>query len=196
MLKKIISGGKPGVELAALDAAIRLDIPHGGWCYRNRKTDGGVLPKHYNVKEIDNPSYFERLEKNIIDSDGTVVLTYGQMAIGSKAIKDLADKYNTPLLNVNLGDHSLDHTVSLIRKWMTKHDIKAVYFTGSKTGHGRSPKIYDEVIQVIEGVCGVKREKFFGFLEEDETTDSAKDTLNRNDNSHDSENHFRRSNRR
>jgi hypothetical protein len=30
MLKKIISGGKPGVELAALDAAIRLDIPHEG----------------------------------------------------------------------------------------------------------------------------------------------------------------------
>ena len=78
MITKIISGGKPGVELAALDAAIRLDIPHAGWCYRNRKTDGGVLPEQYNVREIKNPSYFERLEKNIIDSGGTVVLTYGQ----------------------------------------------------------------------------------------------------------------------
>ena len=73
MIKKIISGGNPGVEIAALDAAIRLDIPHAGWCYRDRKTDGGVLADHYNVKEIDNPSYFERLEKNIIDSEGTVV---------------------------------------------------------------------------------------------------------------------------
>jgi len=30
MLKKIISGGQPGVEIVALDAAIRLDIPHEG----------------------------------------------------------------------------------------------------------------------------------------------------------------------
>jgi len=168
MLKKIISGGKPGVELAALDAAIRLNIPHGGWCYRNRKTDGGVLPEHYNVKEIENPSYFERLEKNVIDSEGTVVLTYGQMVVGSKAVKDVADKCNKPLLNVNLDGHSLDQTVTLIRKWMTEHEIDTIYFTGSKTGRGPGTKIYDEVIQIIEGVCGVKREKFFGFQEEDE----------------------------
>jgi hypothetical protein len=185
MIKKIISGGKPGVELAALDAAIRLDIPHGGWCYRNRKTDGGVLPEHYNVSEIDNPSYFERLEKNVIDSEGTVVLTYGQMVVGSKAVKDVADKYNKPLLNVNLDGHYLDQTVSLIRKWMTEHEIDTIYFTGSKTGRSPGTKVYDEVIQIIEGICGVKREKFFGFLEEDETPDSGKDTINRNDNSHD-----------
>ncbi len=63
MIKKIISGGQPGVELAALDAAIRLHIPHEGLCYRDRKTDGGNLPERYNVKEIDTPSYFQRREK-------------------------------------------------------------------------------------------------------------------------------------
>lgn len=97
---------------------------------------------------------------------------------------------NTGFSNVDLSktiglDHPPDHTVSSIRKWMTKHEIDTIYFTVSKTGSGRSTKIYDEVIQVIEGVCGVKREKFFGFQEEDETTDSGKDTLNRIDNSHD-----------
>jgi hypothetical protein len=30
MIKKIISGGLPGVESAALDAAIKLDISHEG----------------------------------------------------------------------------------------------------------------------------------------------------------------------
>ena len=172
MITKIISGGKPGVELAALDAAIRLDIPHAGWCYRNRKTDGGVLPEQYNVREIKNPSYFERLEKNIIDSGGTVVLTYGQRAVGSKAVKDLADKHSKPLLNVNLGERSLNHTVSLIREWMTNHEIDTIYFTGSKTSHGLSKKIYDVVIQIIEGVCGITREKFFGFQEDDTATTS------------------------
>ena len=28
---KIVSGGQTGVDRAALDVAIRLEIPHGGW---------------------------------------------------------------------------------------------------------------------------------------------------------------------
>jgi hypothetical protein len=172
MIKKIISGGNPGIEIAALDAAIRLDIPHTGWCYRDRKTDGGHLAEYYNVKEIDNPSYFERLEKNIIDSEGIVVLTIGQPAVRYKAVKDLAVQHNKPVLDVNLDEHSLDHTVSLIRKWMTDHEIDTIYFTGSKTSSGRSTIIYDEVIRVIRGVCGIARENFFGFHEEDDAPSS------------------------
>jgi len=170
MLKMIMSGGNPGIEIAALDAAIRLDIPHAGWCYRDRKTDGGVLAEHYNVKEIDNPSYFERLEKNIIDSEGIVVLTYGRRALGDKAVKDLAVQHNKPLLDINLGEHSLDNTVSLIRNWMANHEINTIYFTGSKTGLDHGTNIYDEVIQIIRGICGIAREKFFGFQERDDDT--------------------------
>lgn len=150
MLKKIISGGQTDAGIAALDAAIKLDIPHAGWCYQGRKTDAGVLAEHYNVKEIDNPSYFERLEKNIIDSEGTIIFSWGQPAVGPKAVKDLADRHNKPLLNVNLKEHTLNHTVNLIRKWMTDHHINTIYFTGSKTGLGRSRKIYKMVIQIIE----------------------------------------------
>ena len=172
MIKKIISGGNPGIEIAALDAAIRLDIPHAGWCYRDRKTDGGVLAKHYNVKEIDNPSYFERLEKNIIDSEGIVLLTYGRRALGDKAVKDLAVQHNKPLLDVNLGEQTLDSTVSLIRDWMTNHAINTIYFTGSKKGLDHGTKIYDDVIQIIRGICGIVRERFFGFQERDDDTPS------------------------
>jgi len=31
MLQKIISGGQTGAERAALDLAIKLGLPHGGW---------------------------------------------------------------------------------------------------------------------------------------------------------------------
>ena len=41
MIKKIISGGQTGADQAALDVAIKLGIPHGGWipkiCRRKRK---------------------------------------------------------------------------------------------------------------------------------------------------------------
>ncbi|MBW2431820.1 MAG: hypothetical protein JRF56_22930 [Deltaproteobacteria bacterium] len=171
MIKKIIAGGQPGVEIAVLDAAIRLGIPHEGWCYRDKKTGGGVLGSRYNVKEIDNPSYFERLEKNIIDSDGTVVLSYGRLVFGSIAVKNLTEKNNKPCLNVNLSEHPLNHAISLIRRWMTNHGIAQIYFTGSKKGGGLGANVYDEVIQIIEGICGVEREQFLGFQEEDDIDD-------------------------
>ena len=166
MINKIISGGQPGVEIAALDAAIRLNIPHAGWCYQGRKIDGGILDKQYNVKEIDNPSYFQRLENNIVDSEGTIVLTYGQLVMGSKAVRDIAEKNNKPYLNVNLSKHPLNHATASIRKWMAKNEVTTVYFTGTKTGAGLSPNVYDEVILVIEGICGVEREQFLGFEEQ------------------------------
>jgi len=43
MLTKIISGGQTGADRAALDVAIELDIPHGGWIRKGRKTEDGDL---------------------------------------------------------------------------------------------------------------------------------------------------------
>ena len=167
MIRNIISGGQPGVELAALDAAIQLDIPHAGWAYKGRKTDDGVLSEAYNVKGIENPSYFERLEKNIIDCEGVVILTYGQLLIGLKGVRELAEKRRKPCLHLELRDCTTNHAISSIRKWMDNHEIEVIYFTGPKPA-GAS-KIYRDVTLIIQGICGVEREqeKFLGFQEED-----------------------------
>ncbi len=158
MIKKIISGGQPGVEIAALDAAIQFDIPHAGWAYKGRKTEEGVLPEQYNVKGIDNPSYFERLEKNIIDSEGTVILTYGQLLIGLKGVRKLAENLKKPCLHVELMECTTNHAISSIRKWMLNHEIEVVYFTGQKPVGGAS-EIYRDVLRIIEGICRTHREQ-------------------------------------
>jgi hypothetical protein len=51
MLTKIISGGQTGVDQAALDTAINLDIPHG-WIPKGRKTEAGILPEKYKLNEM------------------------------------------------------------------------------------------------------------------------------------------------
>ena len=157
MLKKIISGGQTGVERAALDAAIKLDIPHDGWTYKGRKTEEGVLPEQYNVKEIENPSYFERLENNIVDSDGTVILTFGQVPIVNRAITDLANKHKKPYLHIDLIECTRNHAIASVRKWMIGYEIETVYFTGSKP-HA-APNVYEEAMQAIEGIYQVQLEQ-------------------------------------
>ena len=34
LVERVISGGQAGADQGALDAAIALGIPHGGWCLR------------------------------------------------------------------------------------------------------------------------------------------------------------------
>ena len=46
-----LSGTQTGVDRAALDIAIELEIPHGGWCPYERKAEDGCIPLKYNLKE-------------------------------------------------------------------------------------------------------------------------------------------------
>jgi hypothetical protein len=64
---------------AALDAAIELDIPHGGWIPKGRKTEDGRLPEKYQLKEMPTGSYAARTEQNVIDSDGTLIISHGKL---------------------------------------------------------------------------------------------------------------------
>ena len=52
MIKKIISGGQTGAGQAALDVALKFDIPYGGWIPKGRKTEKGPLPEKYLLKEV------------------------------------------------------------------------------------------------------------------------------------------------
>jgi Circularly permutated YpsA SLOG family len=52
MLKKIKSGGLTVADQAALDAAISLGIPHGGYIPWGRMTEIGQLPLKYKLKEL------------------------------------------------------------------------------------------------------------------------------------------------
>ena len=150
MLKKIISGGQIGAERAALDAAIKLNIPHGGWTYEGRKTDDGPLLEKYKLQEISNTSFSKRIEKNILDSGGTVIFTHGKLTIGLKMTEALATTHKRPCLHIDLNETPLYVAASTIRAWMIKHGTEIVYFTGLKIG--KDSHIYSEVVKIIEGI--------------------------------------------
>ena len=52
MIKKIVSGGQTGADRAALDIAIKLSFPHGGWIPKGGKTEDGTLPAKYELLEM------------------------------------------------------------------------------------------------------------------------------------------------
>ncbi len=74
MLTKIISGGQTGVDRGALDAAIALGIPHGGWCPKGRRAEDGRIPDRYELIETPSADYPQRTEWNARDADMTLIL--------------------------------------------------------------------------------------------------------------------------
>ena len=71
---RVLSGGQTGVDRAALDAAIDLGLPVGGWCPKGRLAEDGVIPARYPLIETRSPLYAERTEWNVRDTDATLVL--------------------------------------------------------------------------------------------------------------------------
>ena len=80
----IISGGQTGVDRAALDAALALGFPCGGWCPAGRLDEDGVIPEKYPVKELKKGGYKLRTIQNIDDSDGTLILYFATLEGGTE----------------------------------------------------------------------------------------------------------------
>jgi len=75
--------GATGVDRAALDVALELGIPCGGWCPKGRKAEDGPIDAHYPLQETGSTSYRVRTERNVRQSDGTLVLTMGKVKGGT-----------------------------------------------------------------------------------------------------------------
>ena len=94
MIKKIISGGQTGADRGGLDAAIKLNIPHGGWCPQGRRAEDGSISLRYSLTETSGRDYRIRTEKNVVASDLTLVFTPGKATGGSLQTIKYAQQHN------------------------------------------------------------------------------------------------------
>jgi len=149
-LKKIISGGQSGADQAALDAAIKYNFPHSGWISKGRKTEDGILPYEYKLKELKSGAYPNYTERNVINSDGTLIISHGKLKGGSALPKKLAKKYNRYCLHIDLNETSAFIAASKINSWIIEHKIKILNVTGSR--NSKDPKIYENTKYIVEGI--------------------------------------------
>jgi hypothetical protein len=149
-IEKIISGGQTGADQAALDVAIKLDISHGGWIPKDRITENGTLPDKYKLKEMPTDSYEARTEKNVIVSDGTLILSHGQLSGGSKLTLEIAETHNRPYLHVDLKKTIAFNASQKINLWIRNNNIKILNVAGPRAS--KDPNIYQATMDVLEAV--------------------------------------------
>jgi len=148
MIKKIISGGQTGADQAALDVAIENDIPHGGWIPKGRMTEEGTLPVQYQLQEMPTKSYPKRTEKNVLDSDGTVIFTHGTLTGGSLLTRKKALAHDKPFLHLNMNKVGLTEAVNLLKTFIESHGIEILNVAGSRAS--KDGKIYAVTFKVVK----------------------------------------------
>ena len=128
-VQRVVSGGQTGVDRAALDAAIALGIEHGGWCPRGRRAEDGPIAARYQLIETDSIDYAVRTEKNVLESDGTMLLYRERLQRGTLLTHQLAKRHGKPILRVRM-----DRPVSIDRvvRWLAENSIRVLNVAGPR----------------------------------------------------------------
>jgi hypothetical protein len=150
VIEKIISGGQTGADQAALDIAIEMGIPHGGWVPKGRKTEEGALPDKYQLEELATEAYEDRTEKNVLESDGTLILSHGELTGGSALTKRLAKQHNRPWKHVDLNEMSSFAAAMKIIAWVTENKIQVLNVAGPPAS--KDPEIYEATKRILKAV--------------------------------------------
>ena len=165
-VKRIVSGGQTGVDQAALQAAINLNIPHGGWCPKGRRSEDGPIPPRFLLSETHSTKYWVRTEKNVQDSDATLILYRHQVSGGTALTKRLAVKHDRPYLAVDLmspksaGESALfgdvnsgqrwPNSIARVRHWLVDTGAQCLNIAGPR--ESGEPGIFDEAYQFVSDI--------------------------------------------
>jgi hypothetical protein len=144
MLQKITSGGQAGVDRAALDVGLELGIPIGGYCPKGRRSEDGTIPDQYPLVETSTSSYSVRTEKNVIESDGTLVLNIGQLSSGTANTIKKAKRHKKPFLVVQLEQETNSETVL---HWLVTNKIRVLNVAGPR--ESKIPGIHKQVLEFL-----------------------------------------------
>jgi len=140
----IISGGQTGVDRAALDVALELDLPCGGWCPRGRRAEDGPIPARYPLRETPTVVYPARTRWNIRDSDATLILFRGQADRGTALTRALADRLHKPLLILDVNEPV---SCDVIRQWLATHNVRVLNVAGPR--ESSQPGIQAQAAQIL-----------------------------------------------
>ena len=149
-VERIVSGGQTGADRGALDAAIEVGIPHGGYCPRGRIAEDGRISDRYQLTETASESYEERTGLNVIESDATLILTHGALTGGSRLTKELAEGAGRPTLHLDLSRLSAEEAAVKVREWLSRHQVSVLNVAGSR--ESLSPGLCAAVKQLLRRV--------------------------------------------
>lgn len=132
MIEKIVSGGQTGVDRGALDAALGSGLPCGGWCPPGRQAEDGVIPDRYPLHCLQQGGYGQRTQRNVIDSDGTLIIHHDRLSGGTRLTLEFCIQQQKPLQLIDAAEVSVWCAAPLLRDFIDKNGIHVLNVAGPR----------------------------------------------------------------
>ena len=151
-VEKVISGGQTGVDRAALDTALALGLSCGGWCPRGRWSEDGPIDSRYPLVETPSAEPALRTEWNVRDSDGTLIISTGELTGGTALTRRLAEVSGKPCL---VADPAHGGSARATSRWLSEKGIRVLNVAGPR--QSRQPGIYEQAARLLRAILAETR---------------------------------------
>ena len=152
-IRKLVSGGQTGVDRAALDVAIELGLPYGGWVPKGGRSEDmpeapGLLAVYPLLREHTSREWPPRTKANVRDSTATLIVLDGErIGPGTKLTMSLTVELAKPTLKIVPGSHRAH---ALMEGFLEGFDEDiALNVAGSR--ESSSPGIYAATVEMLRG---------------------------------------------
>lgn len=149
-LRKVLSGGQSGSDVAGLLAAKICGIPTGGTMPRGWITLDGPKPEYaelFGMVEHTSPKYPPRTECNVMDSDATIRIAFDFGSAGERLTKRLVDQHGKLDFAVDL-NHKVD--LIAIAEWLNSNEIETLNVAGNS--HRTNPAVGYQAFVLLTNV--------------------------------------------
>lgn len=133
----IVTGGQTGVDRAAMDAALELCLPLGGWCPAGRWAEDGPIDPRYPLQETLSPDPEERTWLNVRDSDGTLLVGAGVRSPGTALTQSCARRLERPVYHWDVADAP---DLEGFRHWLLACRVRTLNVAGPR--ESEAPGVY------------------------------------------------------
>jgi hypothetical protein len=149
VVEKIISGGQTGADRAALDVALELGLAVGGWVPKGRWAEDGRIPDHYpHLRETEEREPALRTERNVRESDATLLLSHGKTTGGTALALEAAARIGRPHLHLDLNATSLHQAAGQLLHWLARERPRALNVAGPRASE--DPEIFATTKRILE----------------------------------------------
>jgi len=151
MLSCVVSGGQTGVDRGALDAALDQGFPCGGWCPQGRQAEDGVIPARYPLDELIGAGYEERTQKNVEDSDGTLVITFGCARGGTARTIEFCKQFGRAHMIIDASVLPLEEAVCDALQFVTDAGVGRLNVAGPRASG--EPRAHGYAYRLVRELC-------------------------------------------
>lgn len=154
-VRRVISGGQVGADIAALRAAKALGLQTGGWIPAGYRTKNGNRPEYaeiYGLVATKEHNYPPRTFANVRDSDATIRLAVNLNSPGERCTFKAIQKYGKPSIDVPFSRDELTPAVSPeeVGVWLADHNVQVLNVAGNALTELETP-VFRFLCEALKG---------------------------------------------